>query len=136
MCAALGNAQKATSLLIIKGADVNMKINERGTPLMHAAHKDSVDVLKALIVAGADVDQKAKDGTTALMAAAEQRSVHCFLELLKHGARRYLRNDERQSVYDIAKEEKADDDPAMKVKQRAIQQILDDLESGKSFEEV
>ena len=70
------------------------------------------------------------------MCAVNQLSVLCVLELLKHGARRDLRNNKGHSADDIVKQEPEDDDPAVKVKQRAVPQIFADLDAGKSIAEV
>ena len=58
-------------LLIQKGADVNERHRFGFTPLMQAAKRGHVKILKALIDAGANVDAEDKDGNTALMQTVE-----------------------------------------------------------------
>ena len=132
MLAAYTNAKQAADYVISLGTDVNMTTNFGSTPVTIAAHHDSADVLKSLLAAGADVNEQNVVGDTALICAAEQRSLRCFRELLQHGARRDLRNSDGFSVADILRLGDECDDPAVKVKQRAMQRIYADLDPGRS----
>lgn len=57
---------------IEKGADVNMKIDDRFTPLIYAIYANHFDVVKLLASKGADVNLHTEKGGTALNIAASK----------------------------------------------------------------
>ena len=75
-------------LLITAGADVNAPDVRGLTPLMSAAEKMSVALIKMLLEAGAGASINAKDneGRTALMVAAERGHAETIKTLLEAGA--------------------------------------------------
>ena len=75
-------------MLITAGADVNAPEVPGLTPLMSAAEKMSVALIKMLLEAGASASINAKDneGRTALMFAAERGHVETIKTLLEAGA--------------------------------------------------
>ena len=71
MYAASNNRESMVSLLIDKGADINMKRNNNGwTALMDAAMNNKESIVSLLIDRGADINIKSNSGFTALMDAA------------------------------------------------------------------
>ena len=63
------------SLLLDQGADPNAKNNKDVTPLMIAASRGNMAIVRLLLDRGADARAKAKDGKTALdWANSEQRT--------------------------------------------------------------
>jgi ankyrin repeat protein len=61
--AAKGNNARVKELLD-KGVDVNMRGNDRNTPLMEAAYAGHMDTVKLLLDHGADLSAKKNDGAT------------------------------------------------------------------------
>jgi hypothetical protein len=62
----IGNVSPLVQLLINRGADINIKSDDRLTPLMIAADQDDFSSVKLLIEAGADLNIKDKFNFTAL----------------------------------------------------------------------
>jgi uncharacterized protein len=61
--AAKGNNARVKELLD-KGVDVNMRGNDRNTPIMEAAYAGHMDTVKLLLDHGADLSAKKNDGAT------------------------------------------------------------------------
>jgi ankyrin repeat protein len=59
-------------LLINKGANINAKDSKSRTPLMIAAEKGYIEIVKPLINRGADVNVRRHDGETALGIALQK----------------------------------------------------------------
>ncbi len=75
-------------LLIEHGANVNAVSDDRAnTPLMEAATRGDVAVVRRLLEAGADLDLKTKYGQTALMLAVGEARVGVAQLLLEYGAK-------------------------------------------------
>lgn len=74
------------SLLLLRGADVNMVSTQDGSsPLMLAATIGHLSVTKALLAAGADVNLRDAGGWSALDKAASEGYVDVMREILQHG---------------------------------------------------
>ncbi len=86
MCAACLGDLKLLQQLSKEEADVNLKTpGDERTPLMGAARRGYLDVMKALIALGANVNAKAA-GHTALTVAAEKGNAEVVRLLLDKGA--------------------------------------------------
>ena len=73
--------------LLDKGADVNAKDDKERTPLMSAAYRGYLEVVKLLLEKGADVKAKDKGGLTALMFAASGENLKVFMQESKTARR-------------------------------------------------
>ncbi len=84
------NRQNIVSLLLDRGADINMRFMDRNPALLMAASREAdlgLDMLKLLIRRGADVNLKGPDGETALDDAAFAGNAACVACLVQAGAR-------------------------------------------------
>lgn len=87
--------------LIENGADVNA-IVDNYTPLMEAAHRGCVDVVKLLVSSGADVNLKNAFGYTALMVAAGSGNREIVKVILDSGADIDIKNRRGETAGIIA----------------------------------
>jgi len=76
------------TLLLEKGADVNLERNNGVTPAYIASQKGHADVLALLLEKGADVNLARNDGTTPLIFASINGHIDVVRVLLKSGADR------------------------------------------------
>ena len=67
--------------LLDKGVDVNMRGNDRNTPIMEAAYAGHLDTVKLLLDHGADLSAKKNDGATPTGLAGRSKDV---VELFKN----------------------------------------------------
>jgi ankyrin repeat protein len=67
--------------LLDKGVDVNMRGNDRNTPIMEAAYAGHLDTVKLLLDHGADLSARKNDGATPTGLAGRSKDV---LELFKN----------------------------------------------------
>jgi ankyrin repeat protein len=82
MVAAIANMAPAIDLLVVAGADVNLK-NKKGMSALHlAAHFGHLEVVKALLRCRADPDAREKRGLTPMMCAASNGYVD-IMKLLR-----------------------------------------------------
>jgi len=93
----------AVRLLLDHGADPNLRAGDLSTPLLAAVTHASLDAAELLIEHGADVNLGDSMNTTPLMAAAEVQDPAGFIKLLlKHGARRGLRDSQGRIAFQRA----------------------------------
>ena len=85
--AAWRGRKEIAELLIAKGANLNAKNNDEGTPLHNAAWKGHVEIAKLLIVKNADVNAKDVEGQTPLDWAEEEKQKETANLLRKHGGK-------------------------------------------------
>jgi len=85
--AAWRGRKEIAELLIAKGADLNTKNKDGGTPLHNAAWKGHVEIAKLLIVKNADVNAKDVEGQTPLDWAEEEKHTEIVDLLRKHGGK-------------------------------------------------
>lgn len=91
--------------LIENNADLDYKDTSGKTALMVAASVNQVDCLANLVNAGADIEAKDNYGWSALhFAATRDGNIDSFKMLLNLGANSQVRTNNRESVYDIAKQ--------------------------------
>ena len=98
------NAEIA-QLLLEHGADINGGGSDHNifsryawTPLMDATIKNDLERVKLLLNRGADVNHQDRCGESALMLAAEKGYKDILMELLKHGAKLDLKDEEGQTT--------------------------------------
>lgn len=89
-----------TETLLEYGLRINDKNNFGFTPLMLAAHKNNIDVVKMLIKSGANVNILDNKGRSALMAAAVRGDDEIMQLLIKSGADFKLVDKKKMSVLD------------------------------------
>lgn len=93
--------------LLEAGADTRAR-SERGlTALMIAAYRQHADMVERLLAQGAEVDAVDGDGNSALILAVssnQPENTAIVQALLRHGARRDLRNAGGKSAMDIAEQ--------------------------------
>src|SRR6185436_13394080 len=77
--AAKGNNARIKELLD-KGVDVNMRGNDRNTPIMEAGYAGHLDTVKLLLDHGADLSAKKNDGATPMGLSGRSKVV---VDLLK-----------------------------------------------------
>ena len=87
MGAAMNNHVETSTLLIEKGADLNMQTTDTGvTALLLAVIPGHVETVELLMKHGADPELLTKEGANALMYAADEGHMKVVKTLLKHGA--------------------------------------------------
>ncbi|CAH1131548.1 unnamed protein product [Ceutorhynchus assimilis] len=90
-------------LLQRENIDVNSRGNLGNTPLMRAAKRGNVKILRALIEANACVDLQNSTGDTALILAVIRRDLSCVVELVKNNAKLDLKNYKGETALMISK---------------------------------
>ena len=90
--------------LIEEGADVNWRDAYGWTPLIWAASKGLVDVVRLLLDKGADINHKNNYGRTALHQAAISGEDEVVRFLIERGADLHVKNDDGQTPLFIAKQ--------------------------------
>lgn len=90
------------TLLIEKGAKVNLPSKGCLSPLWIAAEMGHVDIVKLLLKNGADINHADEDGATPLFIAAEKGQSEVVKILLAHGADVYRCDKEKVSPLYIA----------------------------------
>jgi ankyrin repeat protein len=106
MLAAYHQENKLVEFLLAKGAHVDVQDKMGQTALMAAVSADKPDIaiIKSLIKYGATLDlQRKNDGATALMLATKGERIEIVKELIKSGAKKFLRNTVGETAGDIAK---------------------------------
>lgn len=77
---------KVVSLLVGRGANVNITYESTSTPLHRAARRGNVGICKILLEAGATVDSERKDKETPLILAVSRGHQEVWEQLLHSGA--------------------------------------------------
>jgi hypothetical protein len=85
--AALYNRGPTVSLLLARGASINLGNKTGFTPILHAVEGGSIDALRVLIQAGADLTLAAANGLTPL-AMAQRRGWQAGVKLLEEAQRK------------------------------------------------
>ena len=99
MGAAMDNHVETVTLLIEKGADVDMQTTDTGaTALMLAVIPGHVETVELLMQHGADPEILSEEGASALMYAADEGQVDVVKALLKHGADPLFENDGQSAL--------------------------------------
>ena len=102
-------------LLLLHGANSNVRCEEGKTPLMHAILMEDLVLVRLLLNANADADIKDPEGWTALMGCtatsngiAYETAVEFVQLLVAHRANVNLANDENRTALSIAAEDNPD----------------------------
>ena len=124
--AAYGGGDEIFSLLIGKGANIELRNHRDRTPLLCAIENKNIQGSLALIKAGAAVNVALNDGNTALHMAARTGLETVFLALLERGAVLDARNkydqtplEAAQKAYQAGTAKFLEDAPRMLAQQRA-----------------
>lgn len=91
------------TLLLDKGADVNIGMDDGGTPLMGAAYSGTPAGVKKLLDKGAKINATDENGTTALMLAAASNTEAVIRLMLARGADVHQKNRQGETALDFAK---------------------------------
>ncbi len=91
-----------TTLLLERGADVNLPSDQGTTPLIEAAKMGHAEVVRALLRAGADANRQTGKGWTALIWSVEGGHLEVVRLLLDANARVDLRNNRGETALDVA----------------------------------
>lgn len=91
-----------TQLLLEKGADIESKNPNDGTPLILAAREKHKAVMQVLIGKGANVNAASKFGNTPLIFAVKWGEESMITLLLEKGAKVNRKNQEGKSAIDFA----------------------------------
>lgn len=97
MVAAISGSAETVSLLIAKGASVDL---EGWSPLHYAASNGRNQIVKLLIEAGADINARSPNGTTPMMMAVRRGNLTPYQTLLLAGADPRMKNDNDLAVVD------------------------------------
>ncbi len=85
---AVGNSHKeVVALLLDQGADVNVRANQIGTPLLCALQNGDEEIIQLLLAAGADANMVDSDGYPSLYYAVLRNNIDVVKLLLEYGAR-------------------------------------------------
>ncbi|HOW52637.1 MAG TPA: ankyrin repeat domain-containing protein [bacterium] len=95
---------EATTILLEKNADKDLKDKDGWTALMWAAWSGFPKVSEALTGAGADIAAADKKGNTALMIAALRGNASVVKHLIEKGADKTLKNTDGKTAADMAQE--------------------------------
>lgn len=102
-----GNKQQVAQLLLYE-ADPNLIDKNGMTPLMYAVMRnrdnDHLDVINLLLAHGADPNLISNKGSTALMLAVINNGYDVVATLLQAGADQTIKNLNKQTAYDLAKD--------------------------------
>ena len=98
MCAALYGHDEAISMLLKKGATVNMFDGRYNTALYYAASSGNKKCVDLLLTSGADVNVVGSGGNTCLMQAAGVNALECASSLIKAGVIVNKRNDRSENA--------------------------------------
>jgi ankyrin repeat protein len=98
---ALGGHPEIATILLERGADVNVQRNTGKTALMRVQREDFI---KALLDKGAKVDVRDNDGDTPLIYAVRQENLIKVKLLLAKGADPNVKNNRGETAFSIAKE--------------------------------
>jgi len=101
----------AIRLLLDRQANINQRASDLSTPLLEAVTHARLDAARMLIEHGADVNLGDSNSTTPLMAAAKtspdiQNPADFITLLLKHGAKRGLKDSRGRIAFQLAIESK------------------------------
>jgi hypothetical protein len=98
-----GDLATAQKLVSERKVDVNFTLERGRTPLMVAAQRGQLKMVKYLLGRRANVDARDPEGTTALMLATHRGFADVVEYLLHKGANPTLKNDGGEKAYDIAR---------------------------------
>jgi len=84
--AAKNNNLKAIELLIIAGADLNVRGNQQGAPILHAAKNNNFKAIELLVTAGANVNAHDVFLHTPLLYVSENNNLEAMRLLIEAGA--------------------------------------------------
>ncbi len=86
-CRAIKRGKTDAVLLFLKsGMNPNQKSSKGKYPLLEAAEKNRIQIMKVLLSHGANINQKNKRGETALIKAVKRKKKKAAIFLIKHGA--------------------------------------------------
>ena len=97
------NSVQMTGLLL---QNVNYEQEVLDMVLFGACYSDSYDVIPLLVKKGARINKHNRNGDTPLMIASRKNLPRLVRVLLKHGADRTLTNNQGETAFDIASEQK------------------------------
>lgn len=95
---------QTAEMLLKAGANINIRDEDKKTPLMRAAKNSDVKMVEMLLRYNPELDVQDKDGLTALMYAASKAKHENVEQLLNAGANPTMTNNNDSSALDIAKE--------------------------------
>lgn len=107
--AAIGGHSEVVSVLLQKGAQINMTGKRGETALYLAASKGNTEVVKLLAAQGADLDRASSDGKTPLHRATMAGHAETVITLLEAGADPSITDRSRRTALDIAERYRAGD---------------------------
>lgn len=118
---------EAVRMLLVAGADPNVRDNEGDSPLRLCSQKGQLEMARLLLLCGADRtihEAGGLAGMNALGLAADALNVEMVKLLLAHGADPHVRDADRMTVFDHLRLRDPPEEPADQERLREIRRLL------------
>jgi hypothetical protein len=117
------DSPKVVRVLLDRGANPNINFRNE-TPLMGAADKNDVEIIRLLLSHGANIEERNDDSVTALVVAVESHDADAVQALLEGGASCDDTDASGKSVREVARATDWEDTPDMVSREKQILHLL------------